>query len=143
VPEPSPSIGSSATTQIVASACIDYVFAQFVPDSAAGGSRISNPWSRRRRRASLCCRFAFAPTFSLVRIEQERDEPALRLWLPRGTDGSNPVPSSAESCANLIGSFATGTEGARPAPYDYDLYGGVTGEPREPSWASRDCRPAT
>src|ERR1700747_2940747 len=45
------------------------------------------------------CRFFFAPTFRLAGTNQRRLE---RLVVSRGTDGSNPVPSTGESGANLI-----------------------------------------
>jgi ROS/MUCR transcriptional regulator protein len=59
---------------------------------------LANHRFRGGRARRFVCRFSFAATFRLAGTNQRRLE---RLVVSRGTDGSNPVPSSEESRANL------------------------------------------
>src|ERR1700730_19428339 len=58
----------------------------------------SNHRFRRGRARRFVCRFSFAPTFRLAKNLTEATSKDLSCL--RGTDGSNPVPSSGESGAN-------------------------------------------
>src|ERR1700730_3628319 len=75
----------------------------------------SNHRFRGGRAQRFVCRFSFAPTFRLAGTNQRRFE---RLVVSRGTDGSNPVPSSNESAANLFLGRATTrrSHGSNPVP---------------------------